>query len=58
MNLRMCITCGYLYQQDQPKWDALPASWQCPECGQSKENFDVIEINESTVKPSLDTLAE
>jgi len=54
----MCITCGYLYKQDQPKWDALPASWQCPECGQSKENFDVVEINESTVKPPLNTLPE
>ncbi|MEE9398557.1 MAG: hypothetical protein V3V31_16280 [Methylococcales bacterium] len=58
MNLRMCITCGYLYKQDQPTWDALSASWNCPECGQSKENFDIVEIDEAVVKPPLDELPE
>jgi rubredoxin len=50
----MCLLCGYIYDeakgwpQDgiQPgtRWEDVPLAWQCPECGATKDDFEMIEI--------------
>ncbi len=49
-----CIVCGWIYDEaegcDQEdvapgtKWEDVPADFVCPECGVSKEDFEMIEI--------------
>ena len=44
-----CMVCGYVYDPAQgdpdhgvapgTKFEDIPESWVCPECGVSKENF-------------------
>ena len=44
-----CIVCGYIYDPAKgdpengvapgTKFEDIPDSWVCPECGVSKENF-------------------
>lgn len=50
----MCLICGFIYDEEQgwpeeaiapgTKWEAVPATWVCPECGASKEDFEMVEI--------------
>lgn len=50
----MCLLCGYIYDEAngwpedgiQPgtRWEDVPLTWQCPECGASKDDFEMIEI--------------
>jgi len=50
----MCLLCGYIYDEAkgwpedgiQPGtlWDDVPLAWQCPECGATKDDFEMIEI--------------
>lgn len=45
----MCLSCGYVYDEHQgspetgyppgTRWEDLPLSWHCPECGAGKEDF-------------------
>lgn len=49
-----CIVCGFIYDEaagceDEgikagTTWDQVPEDWMCPECGVSKEDFEMIEI--------------
>ena len=49
MQKYVCNICGYVYDPAEgdpdndvkagTKWEAVPASWSCPICGASKENF-------------------
>lgn len=49
MQKYVCNICGYVYDpadgdpdngvKPGTKWEALPASWTCPICGATKENF-------------------
>ena len=51
----MCIVCGYIYDEEigwpedgiQPgaRWEEVPEDWTCPECGASKADFQMIEID-------------
>lgn len=51
----MCLLCGYIYDEEQgwpedgiapgTRWDDVPLTWQCPECGASKDDFEMMEIS-------------
>lgn len=49
-----CIVCGYIYNEEVgdpdsgiapgTKWEDIPSTWTCPECGVSKEDFELLEV--------------
>jgi len=49
-----CIVCGFIYDEalglpDEgipvgTAWEDIPDDWQCPDCGVSKEDFEMIEV--------------
>lgn len=48
-----CIICGMVYDEAKgipeegiapgTRFEDLPASWVCPECGASKEDYELVE---------------
>ena len=56
MKQYMCVLCGYIYDESLgdpdegiapgTKWEAIPITWVCPECGASKEDFEMIELGD------------
>jgi rubredoxin len=54
MKTWMCNVCGWIYDEAKgcPKegiaagtrWEDVPANWTCPECGASKDDFEMVEI--------------
>jgi len=50
----MCVICGWVYEEESgwpedgiapgTRWDDVPLTWTCPECGAGKEDFEMIEI--------------
>ena len=46
-----CGTCGFIYDEADglpeegfppgTRWDEIPESWCCPDCGMSKAQFDM-----------------
>ncbi|CAG0940806.1 Rubredoxin-2 [Gammaproteobacteria bacterium] len=48
----MCLTCGYVYDEavgdparghpPGTRFEDLPLSWRCPDCGAGKEDFDLV----------------
>ncbi|MDT8437692.1 MAG: rubredoxin [Wenzhouxiangellaceae bacterium] len=50
----MCVVCGWIYDEETgdpdsglapgTRWDEIPESWVCPDCGAGKEDFEMIEI--------------
>jgi len=54
MKSYMCVVCGFVYDEEKgmpdegitpgTKWADVPETWKCPECGASKEEFEMIEI--------------
>jgi rubredoxin len=54
MKAYMCVICGYVYEEVKgdpnanlppgTKWEDVPLSWRCPDCGAGKEDFEMIEI--------------
>lgn len=51
----MCLVCGYIYDEAQgwpedgilpgTAWEDVPEDWTCPECGASKIDFQMLEID-------------
>ncbi len=51
----MCVVCGYIYDEavgvpdeDIPagtRWEDVPETWTCPDCGTTKDDFEMIEID-------------
>jgi rubredoxin len=49
-----CIVCGFIYDEKAglpdegiaagTAWDDIPEDWVRPECGVSKEDFEMIEM--------------
>ena len=49
-----CIVCGFIYDEAVglvsegiavgTKWKDIPDDWCCPDCGVSKEDFDMVEV--------------
>jgi rubredoxin len=54
MKAYMCVICGYVYREDEgdpesgispgTRWDEVPLTWRCPDCGAGKEDFEMVEI--------------
>jgi rubredoxin len=50
----MCLLCGYIYDEEKgwpqdgiaagTRWADVPPAWHCPECGATKDDFEMIEI--------------
>lgn len=51
----MCVVCGYIYDEavgvpDEgidpgTRWEDVPATWTCPDCGATKDDFEMVEID-------------
>lgn len=49
-----CNICGWVYDEARgdpeagispgTPWERVPEDWLCPDCGVSKEEFDMVEI--------------
>ena len=49
-----CIVCGFIYDEEEgleeegiaagTRWEDIPEDWVCPECGVSKEDFEMEEL--------------
>src|SRR5690606_6532256 len=54
MKTYMCLICGFIYDEAEgdpqsgippgTRWDDVPLSWRCPDCGAGKEDFDMVEV--------------
>ena len=54
MKKYMCIVCGYIYDEavgdpehgfaPGTKWEDIPDSFTCPDCGVGKTDFEMVEI--------------
>jgi len=50
----MCIICGWVYEEAHgspedglppgTRWEDVPEDWVCPDCGASKDDFEMIEM--------------
>ena len=50
----MYVVCSYIYDEDLgdpddgiapgTRWEDIPITWSCPDCGASKEDFEMVEI--------------
>lgn len=50
----MCLLCGFIYDEAKgwpddgiapgTLWEDVPLTWQCPECGATKDDFEMVEI--------------
>ena len=50
----MCLICGLIYDEakgwpedgilEGTRWEDVPLAWVCPECGASKDDFEMVEI--------------
>ncbi len=48
-----CVVCGYIYDPKKgdpdngiapgTPFEALPADWECPDCGASKDDFEPLD---------------
>lgn len=54
MKTWQCIVCGYIYDESKgdpehgiaagTRWQEVPDSWACPECGVVKADFEMVEV--------------
>lgn len=50
----MCVVCGFIYNEAEglpeegiapgTRWDDVPDSWTCPDCGVTKDDFEMMEL--------------
>ena len=50
----MCVVCGLIYDEQEgwpedgiapgTRWQDVSENWLCPDCGASKDDFEMIEI--------------
>lgn len=50
----ICVVCGWTYDEEKgapedgiapgTKWEDVPPGWSCPDCGASKDDFEMAEI--------------
>lgn len=48
-----CVICGFIYDEAEglpddgipagTRWEDIPEDWECPDCGISKSEFDLME---------------
>ena len=54
MKTYMCVICGFIYDEAMglpeegispgTRWEDVPLTWRCPECGAGKEDFEMMEL--------------
>ncbi|WP_028933756.1 rubredoxin [Pseudonocardia spinosispora] len=54
MKVWRCEVCGFEYDEAQgwaeegiaagTRWEDIPDDWSCPDCGASKEDFEMVEV--------------
>ena len=52
----ICLLCGFTYQEEKgwpedgipagTRWQDVPDDWVCPDCGATKDDFEMHEIND------------
>lgn len=50
----MCVVCGFIYDEEfglpeediapGTRWEDIPDTWTCPDCGVTKDDFEMIEL--------------
>ena len=50
----MCVICGFIYEESEgfpddgieagTRWEDVPDSWLCPDCGVMKEDFEMVDV--------------
>ena len=53
-NRYMCMICGFIYDEAEglpeegiapgTAWADIPEDWECPDCGVSKADFEMVEV--------------
>ncbi len=51
----MCVVCGFMYDEAQgmpeegilpgTRWEDVPETWVCPDCGVTKDDFEMVPLN-------------
>ncbi len=59
MKKYMCLLCGWTYDEAEgcpeeglapgTRWDDIPLNWSCPDCGACKMDFEMVEIQTTTL---------
>lgn len=54
MKRYICVICGYEYDEARgwpedgippgTRWEDVPLTWTCPECGSRKSDFQMVEV--------------
>ncbi len=54
MKTYMCVICGFVYDESAglpdegitagTRWEDIPDSWRCPDCGVGKDDFEMVAI--------------
>jgi rubredoxin len=54
MKKYMCLICGFIYDEEKgwpddgippgTLWEDVSPEWTCPECGATKDDFEMVEI--------------
>ncbi len=49
----VCVVCGYIYDEAEgdpedgippgTRWEDVPDDWVCPDCGATKDDFELLE---------------
>ncbi|MGL6162090.1 FAD-dependent oxidoreductase [Microbulbifer sp.] len=57
-----CMVCGWVYDESKgwpedgiapgTRWEDIPDDWCCPQCGVSKEEFDMVLVSEAEPQPA------
>jgi rubredoxin len=52
----ICLSCGFIYDEalglpDEgiapgTRWEDVPADWYCPQCGTSKDDIEMVRIEQ------------
>jgi rubredoxin len=50
----MCVVCGFIYDEAAglpeegiapgTRWDDIPDTWTCPDCGVTKDDFEMMQL--------------
>ncbi|WP_288132747.1 FAD-dependent oxidoreductase [Microbulbifer sp.] len=61
-----CMVCGWVYDEAKgapeegipagTRWEDIPDDWTCPECGVSKEEFDMVLVSKPADEPAGDAV--
>ena len=53
MKIWQCVVCGFVYFEERglpedgispgTKFEDIPDTWACPECGATKKDFELVE---------------